>query len=176
MVVFVGIMLVHPHLSIGQSNTDYLTYTNTELGFTVEYPSDWTISEDLIYHEEGIPDTVYIHSPNSDTDDAYFAIQVNKSGMRTLEDLENEMVNTIKNFSLIEVNNDSYYLGGYPAVRIIAVGIPMNQTHESRVVDYETWIDGKQYSVLSTARTNLFSEFEPIFQRMVESFRVIKAQ
>jgi len=28
-----------------QDNTNFLTYTNTDLGFTIKYPSDWLVNE-----------------------------------------------------------------------------------------------------------------------------------
>ena len=28
-----------------QDNTNFLTYTNTDIGFTIKYPRDWTVDE-----------------------------------------------------------------------------------------------------------------------------------
>ena len=32
---------------MGQPETNFLTYTNSELGFTMEYPAGWKVSEDV---------------------------------------------------------------------------------------------------------------------------------
>jgi len=40
--------VLSPSLStqvLGQVNPSFLTYTNTDLGFTMKYPSDWTAND-----------------------------------------------------------------------------------------------------------------------------------
>jgi hypothetical protein len=182
LIVFICAAYIHPQISIGQTNTNFLTYTNTELGFTIDYPSGWRIVEDIY------PGTVSIRSPDFDFEaQSGFRtdIQVNRSELQSLTEVENIMIDDIRDFSnnltdpdvrLVEVNSDTYYLGGHPAVRIILVFTPLNQIHEERFVDYETLIDGKQYGVAGAARATLFPEFETIFQQMVESFKAIKFQ
>jgi hypothetical protein len=34
-----------PLASAQGANAGFLTYTNTDLGFTIKYPSDWTVNE-----------------------------------------------------------------------------------------------------------------------------------
>jgi hypothetical protein len=31
--------------ALAQANSNFLTYTNTDLGFTMKYPSDWTVDD-----------------------------------------------------------------------------------------------------------------------------------
>jgi hypothetical protein len=40
-----------PIKSAQEDNTNFLTHTNTNLGFTIKYPSDWSVDEsDITNH------------------------------------------------------------------------------------------------------------------------------
>ena len=134
--------------------------------------SDWTVSEEY-------PDTIYINGPTN----AYFGIQVHPSEPPTMTlGIANKTLNDITNqsqdygdFKLVEMNNNNYFLGGHPAVKSVIVGTSTNGT-ETRMVAIDTIVDKKQYGTLSSSTPSLYHEFEPLFQRMVESFRIIRAQ
>jgi len=34
-----------PFTRAQQNNANFITYTNTNLGFTIEHPSDWTVND-----------------------------------------------------------------------------------------------------------------------------------
>jgi hypothetical protein len=162
------------HNAMAQSTSEFLAYTDTNKGFTVEYPSDWTVSEEN-------PDTVYINAPAN----AYFGIQVRPSEppTMTLGELANKTVNDLTNtspqyggdFKLVEMNTNNFFLGGHPAVKLVIVGTPPNGT-ETRLVAIDTIVDRMQYSTLSFSTPSLYHEFDPLFQRMIESFRIIRSQ
>jgi hypothetical protein len=46
--MFPGIISNIPFAEAQQANSNFLTYTSTDLGFTIKYPSDWTVNEDRI--------------------------------------------------------------------------------------------------------------------------------
>ena len=48
--VFILSIITHniPLANAQQDNTNFLTYTNTKLGFTIKYPPDWTVDESNI--------------------------------------------------------------------------------------------------------------------------------
>jgi hypothetical protein len=59
--IFPGILYNMPLAGAQQDNTNFLTYTNTDLGFTIKYPSDWTVDEsgvsnDVAYDVVGLND------------------------------------------------------------------------------------------------------------------------
>ena len=48
--LFILSIITHsiPLANAQQDNTNFLTYTNTNLGFTIKYPPDWTVDESNI--------------------------------------------------------------------------------------------------------------------------------
>ena len=113
--------------------------------------------------------------------DALVDIRVNPTN-QTLDEMADEMDTLARNFSntavrVTEINTNDYYLGGHPAIRSVAVGnlhFGSQNATEKKAVSYDTIIDGKHYALSEEAKVDLYPEFEPIFQRMVESFRAIE--
>ena len=176
--------LTAPHISIGQENTNFMPYTNSDLGFIMDVPYDW------ILDDEPPADFNYVviyPEPTSSVPiselDALVDIRVNPTN-QTLDEMADEMDTLARNFSntavrVTEINTNDYYLGGHPAIRSVAVGnlhFGSQNATEKKAVSYDTIIDGKHYALSEEAKVDLYPEFEPIFQRMVESFRAIELQ
>jgi hypothetical protein len=60
--IFLGIVYGIPFARAQQDGTNFLAYTNTELGFTIKYPSDWTVENANI---SGIKGTTFTSSDKS---------------------------------------------------------------------------------------------------------------
>jgi hypothetical protein len=83
--------------ALAQVNSSFLTYTNTDLGFTMKYPSDWTVDDKDM-------STVGIRFSSPDGPAAGFVgVKVNET-RQTLE----EMANIIENFANSQPTNQSY--------------------------------------------------------------------
>jgi hypothetical protein len=159
---------------IGQtdfSNT-FLTYRDPTFGYSIEYPSDWTISH--------IRNTTFISTP--DRNEAVF-ISVNSSIDKnmTTKELGNKLVEVnsnssyAKNFSLIDRNTNDYGLAGYPAARVEFTAKqfhPITGETQQRVVILASLINGKGYLVALSAPDTKFSYYTKQFGHMLYSFKI----
>ena len=101
-------------MASSQDNTNFLTYTNTDLGFTIKYPSDWLVNESNT--------ALGLKSP----DGAGFVL-VSTSNLPNGTSMSGEeLAKTFIShqpfgFRPIEVNTNNYFLSGHPAARIIGI-------------------------------------------------------
>ena len=94
-------------MASSQDNTNFLTYTNTDLGFTIKYPSDWLVNESNT--------ALGLKSP----DGAGFVL-VSTSNLPNGTSMSGEeLAKTFIShqpfgFRPIEVNTNNYFLSGHP--------------------------------------------------------------
>ena len=132
--------------AIAQPNISFSTYSNTDLGFIVEYPTDWIVNEDV---SSG---TVYMTARDIAAG-LIVAFTPAENPNASLQELGDKIIETNRNseyatgFRLIEMNTDNYFLGGQPAVRIVFVSTMEGSEKKSMALG--TIIDGKEYGLMS---------------------------
>jgi hypothetical protein len=175
-----------PLATAQQDNADFLTYTNTRLGFTFKYPSDWKIYES----EVGSSGFISLYSPGSaglnTTTSSGIGVSVdtlrpNETGLSLEQyakvslDLDRQYSSNVKP---LEINTNSYALSGHPAGRII----------ETSTLDKEgflpvktlllfTLLDNKVYRITYDVRPpENFPNHLQEAQSIIDSFQIINKQ
>jgi hypothetical protein len=168
-------------LALAQVNSSFLTYTNTDLGFTMKYPSDWTMV-DKNMSTLGIKFT----SPDGPGAGVAAVAGANETG-KTLEDLANSLPsNQSHGLRLIEMDKNGYFLSGHPALRAIEIGSfggPGEpgasqgiEPHDVKMMMFVTVLGGKEYSVGYAALPENFPNQLQTAQTMIDSFQIISKQ
>jgi len=155
-----------------QSSDDFLTYTNSEYGYQFEYPSTWLKTEtgDPALH-------VIITSPFESTDDEFVEVAV--TGAETLfididldayTELSLRSIET-PNFKVLDSSKTT--LSGNPAQMIVFSDI--NEFGDD-FKGLAVWsvADKNGYFVMFGAEPVKYSEYLPIFEKMLDSFELNK--
>jgi hypothetical protein len=166
-----------------EDSDSFLTYNNSKLNFSIQYPSTWVLSENKFPPElANISSTIEIKSPFEGSQDLLqeeFLISINKLQENiTFDDYVdnalNEFKNEYRNFQLISNNSTiidnhngrklSYsYIAGVDPVSIKLI---MNHTIIS---------DGNKVYVLSFGTPpDKYYEYLSIINRMVNSFKILE--
>jgi serine/threonine-protein kinase len=149
--------------------SELLVFDNSNLGFTLEYPSDWIKEESLSF----------ISPRLSISDEAPESIAVttepNISNL-TLQEYSDSSLSILEsqfpNFTLIESSNST--LSGYPAYQIL-------YTYTFEDVDLKnlqiwTIADDMVYVLTYGGTTKEFDNSFPVIQNMVDSFEITEIQ
>ena len=156
--------------SNGSSST-FTTYTNTELGYSVNYPSDWNVQHFPFFS------TVYISSVDRQ---ALVVITVteNDTGKNmTFQDiLKNDpQANSTADHRTVDATGNLHLLG-QPARRIELSYIftdPITKVSTpTKSIEYETMVSGKHIAITMSAPSTNFGNYTPIFTRMLSSFKI----
>jgi len=146
-----------------------LIYDNPNLGFTLEYPSDWIEEESLSF----------ISPRLSVSDEAPESISVTTEVLLsnlTLEEYSNSSLSMLEsqfpNFTLIESSNST--LSEYPAHQIV-------YTYTFEGVDLKnlqiwTIADNMVYVLTYGGTTKEFDDSLPVIQNMIDSFKITEIQ
>jgi hypothetical protein len=137
-------------LALAQVNSSFLTYTNTDLGFTMKYPSDWTVDD------KNLTLGIKFTSPDGPGVGAVL-VEAHEVGI-TLEDLANSLPsNQSHGLKTIEMDKSGYFLSGHPALRSIVIisfggpGEPATasgvEPHDIKAIQFLTISGGKEYQV-----------------------------
>jgi hypothetical protein len=166
-----------------EDSDSFLTYNNSKLNFSIQYPSTWVLTENKFHPElENISSTIEIKSPFEGSQDLLqeeFLISINKLQENiTFDDYVdnalNEFKNEYRNFQLILNNSTmidnhngrklSYsYIAGVDPVSIKLI---MNHTIIS---------DGNKVYVLSFGTPpDKYYEYLSIINKMVNSFKILE--
>lgn len=151
--------------TMGRNGTsDLVPYSNPNLGFSLEFPSNWQKQETLGFSS---PRTGLVGAPE--------AISVLTEEVPTLNYTVNNyteaamgQVETLPDFQLI--NSSSYTLGGLPAHMILfSFTDPNNSTSQS----LQTWTvkDGTAYVITYGATPAEFNSSLPALQSVLNTFR-----
>ena len=166
-----------------EDSDSFLTYNNSKLNFSIQYPSTWVLSENKFHPElANISSTIEIKSPFEGSQDLLqeeFLISINKLQEKiTFDDYVDNALNEFKNeyrdFQLISNNSTmidnhngrklSYsYIAGVDPVSIKLI---MNHTIIS---------DGNKVYVLSFGTPpDKYYEYLSIINKMVNSFKILE--
>jgi hypothetical protein len=166
-----------------EDSGSFLTYNNSKLNFSIQYPSTWVLSENKFHPElANISSTIEIKSPFEGSQDLLqeeFLISINKLQENiTFDDYVdnalNEFKNEYRNFQLISNNSTmidnhngrklsySYIAGVDPLI----IKLIMNHTIIS---------DGNKVYVLSFGTPpDKYYEYLSIINKMVNSFKILE--
>ena len=146
-----------------------LAYDNPNLGFTLEYPADWTKEESLSFTSPML----------SSSDEAPESISVTTEVLFsniTLEEYSDSAISILEdqfaNFTLIESSNST--LSGYPAHQIV-------YTYTFNGVDlknFQIWTmaDNIAYAITYGGITREFDDSLPVIKNMIDSFELTEIQ
>jgi hypothetical protein len=105
---------------LAQANiSNFHTYANTDYGFTIKYPSDWKVDENMSFtrgpgvkftSHDGIGSVVVIKGN----------LRPNETGMSTYDWAKFYISHKYlpPEFKLIELNSNNYFLSDHPAIRL----------------------------------------------------------
>ena len=173
-----------PYNALAQKTTEnFLAYTNTDYGFTIKYPSDWIVDDKNITTLG-----VKFMSPDSLANVlvSITNLQPNETGM-SLENMSKKLVmHPPAGFKPLEINTDSYFLSGHPAVRMMAIGSfggpgepGASQgivSHDVKMMFLVTKIGDKTYGVGYLSPPETYSNYLSVAQEMIDSFQAISRQ
>ncbi|MGI0001192.1 MAG: PsbP-related protein [Nitrososphaeraceae archaeon] len=166
-----------------EDSDSFLTYNNSKLNFSIQYPSTWVLTENKFHPKlANISTTIEIKSPFEGSQDLLqeeFLISINKLQENiTFDDYVdnalNEFKNEYRNFQLISNNSTmidnhngrklsySYIAGVDP----LSIKLIMNHTIIS---------DGNKVYVLSFGTPpDKYYEYLSIINKMVNSFKILE--
>jgi len=161
--VFILSIITHsiPLANAQQDNTNFLTYTNTNLGFTIKYPPDWTVDEsniairnEVIFEppEKGAIVGVMINNLTPEE-----AALINASSSAVTNASANQIPSNLSSSAkLLEINANGYFLSGHRAIRLIQIqsyGGPWQpyspqypEPHDAKIMTYGLLLGTKSYS------------------------------
>jgi hypothetical protein len=171
--VFVLLIRCIPGNVVAQTE-NFLTYTNTNYGFTIKYPSDWNVDESAI-HTTGIK----LESP----DGAGNVLVSRVPNVTSIDELKGTIGQMqAHGFRLTELNTDTYFLSGYPAIRAIGIasfggpgepgasqGVP---PHDVKMMIYVIISWGYAYMVAYMAPPDTYSNDLSDAQQIIDSFEI----
>jgi hypothetical protein len=148
--------------SAQQNTTNFLTYTNTDLGFTMKYPSDW---KSLVQKGSGGSNYVIFISAldfSSGRNISTVLVGIADVNTTTLD----ELITQYKSSETKILSESKTIISGLPAHKIVI------QSDASRTTTVQfTLKDGKQYGISYQLGQ---SDDLPIIQQMIDSFRIMK--
>jgi hypothetical protein len=183
--------IIHHHqqqqVAVAQTNDDdnnntFKLYENATYAIHIQYPFNWTIEEGDAYPDDGYTDIVSFfapvgNDPESEVPSLYISIDSLSSNRN--ENLSEYLTTTIndyysdsEDFKVIESNANSI-LGGKPAYKLVFTDVYDDDT-SYKSMEIGTIIGDKLYLLSYEAEDEKqFSEYLPIIQKMIDSFRII---
>jgi hypothetical protein len=146
--------------------SNFLTYTNTNYGFTIKYPSNWIVEENKTGSKVSFKSGPHTGSVAV----TKITLGPNERGMST--DGLAKLI-SFPRFKLIELNSNNYFLSGHPAIR--AIGIINYETEPSQIKNmiYATNLGENVYLVHYASILEKFSDLLQTAQTMIDSFQII---
>jgi hypothetical protein len=160
-----------------QDSTNFLSYINTDLGFRIKYPSDWTVNTTKIVSDHRVKFTsadgignVLVEVKNA-TDEQMAIANTNDesakaSGVRRL---------LSPNENLLELDVTRYFFSGHPAIRLVEIvsEYPSSAQHyDLKGMTFTVFLGGKWYKVgYAVTPPEDFSKYLQTAQSMIDSFQ-----
>ena len=150
---------------------NFLTYNNVNYGFTIKYPSDWNVDDSnttgmgVLFGKVGQGDVQVWRNPDPNP----------------MASLEHETKNTLVNmqahgFRLTELNTNTYFLSGHPAIRVIGIRHYPQTNLNVEMMMTTIKLGANVYTVKYLSHPDTYLTYLPIAQQMIDSFQVINAQ
>ena len=149
------------------------SYSN--FGFSLHYPMTWTAEEivgnntfEEYYLQSSVKNISYpIVVISKNNDQVFSNMSFDEYTKWNLETLTNPK--SSYGFHPVEVNSDDYFLGGVKAIRSIT--LTNNDDIEVKDLSYQTIKNGINFGIHALSKIDQFEEYQPIFNRIIESFR-----
>ena len=156
-----------------------MTYTNTDYGFTIKYPSDWIVD----YKNTS---KYGLNTTNFKSPDGFGSIVVmvgigNGTGM-SFDNMSMYYSHhpITPGGRLLEFIPNNYFLSGHPAFRSIEINSfgPSEVTvpFDTKMMTFFTTLGGKAYFVAYAALLERFPDYLQTAQTMINSFQIINKQ
>ena len=192
--VFILSIITHniPLANAQQDNTNFLTYTNTKLGFTIKYPPDWTVDESNIAIRKEVifvpPDKGAIVGVMIGNLTPEEAALINASSFAITNASANQIPSNLSSSAkLLEINPNGYFLSGHRAIRLVQIqsyggpGQPYSpqypEPHDAKIMTYGLLLGTKSYSVMyGISPPEDFPKYSQTAQSMIDSFKIISKQ
>jgi hypothetical protein len=118
----IGLSLMPLKLVTAQTSArvSFLTYTNIDYGFTIKYPSNWSVDDKNI-------SSLGVRFKSPDNSGTVLIAIRNATGTETKMSLGNlskeiMMHPPTSGFKFIELNTDSYFLSGHLGIKTVGIG------------------------------------------------------
>src|SRR5918911_704193 len=174
-----------PIATAQRDSANFLTYTNTNLGFTIKYPSDWTVNDRNNNTVNGHK-VVSFTSPDS-VGVVFVQIQnATQYEIAVYNMNDSAKTNTIRTHltpgeDIIELDVTHYVLSGHPAIRIIETqsfgesGEPISsKPYDAKGVIYSIVLGEKFYKVAyMITPPERFPNYLQTAQSMINSFHIM---
>ena len=170
-----------------QNNANFLTYTNKDLGFSIKYPSNWTVNISNILNDHKVASFTSADKVGI----VFVQIENATQGEIAVYNMNNSAkTNTIRTHltpgeRLIELDVSHYVLSGHPAIRIIETqsfggpGQPISSSkpYDAKGMIYSVILGGKFYKVAySVTPPERFPRYLQTAQSIIDSFQIISNQ
>jgi hypothetical protein len=154
-------------LGQGQSQPQtFLPYNNPNLGVSIQYPSDWQIQE------ESIDKLRFIKQEGFVTAD--LNVEDMDRSQSTLSEYANTRINELRTqrpeFQLI--SNEPITISNKPAQKVVYTFEREEDGKTNKVMRIWSANEDKLYTLAYIAESGQYDRYLPMFQRMVDSFRI----
>jgi hypothetical protein len=151
---------------VPQNNPGYLNYTNSSLGFKIQYPSSWEVTPGKTTATFGLPGTAV----------AFVAGSEDLSGSKlSLDEYVQASISSIKrseNFTnFVVLNTTDTTLAGHPAKELIFTTTSDGISMQGKLVI--TVADNSGYFVLYMATIGVYPDQVATANNMIKSFNII---
>jgi len=161
--------------------TQFLTYTDEDLGFKINHPADWTKQTD----QSSGNYVALFYPPNEQ--DVGLSVKFNEVNREDLGDIASELKQD-KTYRISKFyQNDSTTLGGLPAVKAIGIKFFEPTITEKALGDHGTSYkmmvigtvskNGQEfYGIEYQAEKSTFEQYRPIVEQMIDSFELLNTK
>jgi len=166
------LLLLHPNSQV-LAQEQFLTYENSELGISIQYPSNW---EKIASLDNFVTFTA---PPETDTRiyPAALGLKVQELSSQNipLQEITKVQMSDLKrsNPDLKVLESTSTTIADKPAHKIVFSAID-NKEVERKAMQVWTVIGNKAFLITYKAEPDKFSSYLPIIERMIDSLKVIK--
>ena len=165
------LLLLHPN-SQALAQEQFLTYENTELGISIQYPSNW---EKLVSLDNFVSFTA---PPETDTRiyPAALGLKVQELSSQNipLQEITKVQMSNLKrsNPDLKVLESTSTTIADKSAHKIVFSAIDDKEV-ERKATQVWTVIDNRAFLITYKAEPDKFSSYLPTIERMIDSFKVV---
>jgi hypothetical protein len=174
-ILLLPLLLMTPAIAYAEGQTkNFLTYTNTNYGFTIKYPADWNVDD------SNISSMGVLFGKIGQGD-----VQVWRSLATVANPANESLEHVIKNilvyqqahgFRLMELNTNTYFLSGHPAIRVVGVQGAPEYNHDVEIMTTTIKSGAHIYTIKYLSPVETYLTYLPIAQKMVDTFQVINSQ
>ena len=175
-----------PYRAIAQSNTRLLAYTDTNNGFTLQYPSNWTKNSTNSQNSPFV-----LNSPDNGGTMFVTVVHPSPENLAIAESMTlDELVRSLAlpasalplppnelaalGINILELNSEDYFLSGHPAGRMVMTGASSDGI--SKMMGLATIVNDRLYAVSYMADSSTYDKYLADAQTIIDSFKIISSQ